>query len=146
MRVVLQRVTSASVHVRGEVVAQIGVGFLLLVGIGRSERQGEAGRLAEKIAGLRVFEDDEGRTNRSLSDVDGEILLVPQFTLYGDVRKGKRPSWDGAAPPEEARLAIEAFATALIEHGAVVQQGAFQEHMEVSLVNDGPLTLVLESG
>lgn len=144
MRVVLQRVSSASVSVRGEVIAAIDQGLLLLVGVGKQERAGEASRLAEKIAHLRVFEDAQGHANLSLEQVGGEVLLVPQFTLYGDVRKGRRPSWDGAAPPEEAVAAIDAFAQELAALGVLVRQGAFREHMEVALTNDGPLTLVLE--
>lgn len=145
MRVLLQRVSRASVTVRGERVAEIGHGLLLLVGVGRDDGFGEYDRLAEKVINLRVFEDAEGKMNRSLSDVDGEILVVPQFTLYGDARKGRRPSWDGAAPPEIAADRVEAFAQALEARGARVKRGAFREHMEVELVNDGPVTLWLDT-
>jgi D-tyrosyl-tRNA(Tyr) deacylase len=145
VRVLLQRVARASVSVGGELVAEIGSGFLLLVGVGSQDGFGEYDRLAEKVFNLRVFEDEGGRMNRSLSDVGGEILVVPQFTLYGDVRKGRRPSWDGAAPPEVAADRVEAFARALEARGATVRRGAFREHMEVELVNDGPVTLWIDA-
>ncbi len=145
MRVVLQRVSRASVTVREEPVASIGPGFLLLVGVGVDDDPAGDARLAEKIVHLRVFEDDEGKMNRSLADIGGEILVVPQFTLYGDVRKGRRPSWIGAAPPEIASQRVEAFSRALSSLGASVARGAFREHMEVKLVNDGPVTLVLDA-
>ena len=145
MRVLLQRVSHASVTVRGERVAEIGPGFLLLVGVGSRDAFGEYDRLAEKVFNLRVFEDEGGKMNRSVSDVGGEVLVVPQFTLYGDVRKGRRPSWDGAAPPEVAADRVEAFAKALEARGASVRRGAFREHMEVELVNDGPVTLWIDA-
>jgi D-tyrosyl-tRNA(Tyr) deacylase len=145
VRVLLQRVARASVRVRGDVVAQIGHGLLLLVGVGRDDAFGEYDRLAEKVVHLRVFEDERGKMNRSLSEVGGEILVVPQFTLFGDVRRGRRPSWDGAAPPEVAADRVEAFARALEARGASVHRGAFREHMEVELVNDGPVTLWIDA-
>jgi D-tyrosyl-tRNA(Tyr) deacylase len=145
LRVLLQRVSRASVTVRDELVSGIGPGLLLLVGVGKEDGFGEYDRLAEKIVNLRVFEDEQGKMNRSLADVGGEILVVPQFTLYGDVRKGRRPSWDGAAPPEIAQDRVEAFAKALESRGATVRRGAFREHMEVELVNDGPVTLWIDS-
>jgi D-tyrosyl-tRNA(Tyr) deacylase len=145
VRIVLQRVSRASVRVRGELVASIDGGYLLLVGVGTDDREGKADRLAEKIFHLRVFEDDDGKMNRSLTDVGGEILVVPQFTLYGDVRRGRRPSWIRAAPPEIAEERVEVFCQALEALGATVKRGAFREHMEVELVNDGPVTLVLDS-
>lgn len=145
MRVLLQRVTRASVRVRGGLVAQIGPGLLLLVGVGREDGFGEYDRLAEKVVNLRVFEDAEGKMNRSVSDVGGELLVVPQFTLYGSVRRGRRPSWDGAAPPEVALARVEAFTRALEARGATVRRGAFREHMEVELVNDGPVTLWIDA-
>ena len=145
MRVLLQRVHRASVTVRDELVSGIGPGLLLFVGVGAGDGFGEYDRLAEKVVHLRVFEDEHGKMNHSLSDVGGEILLVPQFTLYGDVRKGRRPSWDGAAPPEIAQDRVEAFAKALEARGATVKRGAFREHMEVELVNDGPVTLWIDS-
>jgi D-tyrosyl-tRNA(Tyr) deacylase len=145
LRVLLQRVARASVTVRGERVSEIGPGLLLLVGVGKDDGFGEYDRLAQKVFNLRVFEDEDGRMNRSLSDVGGEILVVPQFTLYGDVRKGRRPSWDAAAPPEVAEDRVEAFARALEALGASVQRGAFREHMEVELVNDGPVTIWIDA-
>lgn len=125
--------------------AEIGPGLLLLVGVGREDGFGEYDRLAEKVFNLRVFEDEQGKMNRSLSDVGGEVLVVPQFTLYGSVRKGRRPSWDGAAPPELAADRVEAFARALEARGAAVRRGAFREHMEVELVNDGPVTIWIDA-
>jgi D-tyrosyl-tRNA(Tyr) deacylase len=145
LRILLQRVSRASVTVRGELVSGIGPGLLLLVGVGADDAFGEYDQLAEKVVNLRVFEDEQGKMNRSLADVGGEILVVPQFTLYGDVRKGRRPSWDGAAPPEIAQGRVEAFAKALESRGATVRCGAFREHMEVELVNDGPVTLWIDS-
>ena len=112
MRIVVQRVSRAAVRVRGETVAEIGAGLLLLVGVGGDDAFGQYDRLAEKVVHLRVFEDEVGKMNLSLAEVGGEVLVVPQFTLYGDVRKGRRPSWAGAAPPEVARDRIEAFARA----------------------------------
>ncbi|MDP9342190.1 MAG: D-aminoacyl-tRNA deacylase [Actinomycetota bacterium] len=144
MRVVLQRVTRAAVRVRGETVAEIGTGFLLLVGVGAGDDGGQPERLAAKVFHLRVFEDAEGKMNRALADVGGAVLLVPQFTLYGDWRKGRRPSWIGAAPPEVAAERVNRFAEALEALGARVARGSFREHMEVELVNDGPVTLVLD--
>ena len=124
--------------------AEIGKGFLLLVGVGGDDAFGQYDRLAEKVVHLRVFEDQAGKMNLSLADVGGEILVVPQFTLYGDVRKGRRPSWAGAAPPEVAQGRVEAFARALEARGATVKRGAFREHMEVDLVNDGPVTIWID--
>jgi D-aminoacyl-tRNA deacylase len=144
MRIVLQRVTLAVVRVRGETVAEIGRGLLLLVGVGGDDAFGQYDRLAEKVVHLRVFEDAEGRMNLALADVGGEILLVPQFTLYGDIRRGRRPSWSGAAPPDVAQDRVEAFARALEARGAAVKRGAFREHMDVELVNDGPVTLWID--
>lgn len=145
MRILLQRVSRASVRVQGRAVAEIGHGLLLLVGIGKDDGFGEYDRLAEKVFNLRVFEDEQGKMNRSLSEVGGEVLVVPQFTLYGDVRRGRRPSWDGAAEPEIAEGRVEAFARALEARGATVRRGAFREHMEVELVNDGPVTLWVDA-
>jgi len=145
MRILLQRVSRAAVRVRGEPVSEIGPGVLLLVGVGRDDGFGEYDRLAEKVVNLRVFEDEQGKMNRSISDAGGEVLVVPQFTLYGSVRKGRRPSWDGAAPPEIAADRVEAFARALEARGATVRRGAFREHMEVELVNDGPVTIWIDA-
>lgn len=136
--------TRASVSVRGERVASIDRGLLLLVASGRDDGDDEIEKLAAKIFGLRVFENFEGKTERSAEDVGGEFLVVPQFTLYGDVRKGRRPSWDAAAPPEVAAERVEAFAAALEAQGGSVSRGSFREHMEVDLVNDGPLTLIID--
>jgi D-tyrosyl-tRNA(Tyr) deacylase len=144
MRILLQRVTRASVRVRGELVSEIGPGLLLLVGVGRDDGFGEYDRLAEKIVNLRVFEDDDGKMNRSVADVGGQVLVVPQFTLYADIRRGRRPSWDAAAPPEVAADRVEAFARALESRGADVRRGAFREHMAVELVNDGPVTIWID--
>ena len=130
---------------RGRDIAHIGPGFLLLVGVGAGDSDDEASRLAEKVFNLRVFEDDAGKMNLALSDIDGAILIVPQFTLYGDWRKGRRPSWIGAAPPDVAGQRVDTFASALEALGARVQRGAFREHMEVELVNDGPVTLFLDA-
>lgn len=145
MRVLLQRVTRASVRVGEDLVGQIGRGLLLFVGVGDEDGFGEYDRLADKVLNLRVFEDDDGKMNRALADVGGEILVVPQFTLYGDIRRGRRPSWDGAAPPEVAAGRVEAFAKALEARGARVARGAFREHMHVELVNDGPVTIWIDT-
>jgi D-tyrosyl-tRNA(Tyr) deacylase len=125
-------------------VAQIGPGLLVLAGVGKDEDRGEAEWLASKVYHLRIFEDDGGKMNRSVADFGGEVLVVPQFTLYGDARKGRRPSWAAAAPPEIAQGRVEEFVQALQALGARVATGAFQEHMEVDLINDGPVTIVLE--
>jgi D-tyrosyl-tRNA(Tyr) deacylase len=117
----------------------------VLVGIGADDPPGQERRLAEKVYRVRVFEDGEGKMNRSLADIGGEVLVVPQFTLYGDVRKGRRPSWVGAAPPDVASERIEGFCRELEALGARVERGAFREHMEVELVNDGPVTLVIDA-
>jgi D-aminoacyl-tRNA deacylase len=145
MRVVLQRVSRAAVTVGGDRVSEIGRGYLLLVAAGADDGEGEVERLAEKIVNLRVFPDSEGRMNLPLADVGGEVLVVSQFTLYGDVRRGRRPSWTGAAPPEVAEERIEAFARALEARGVRVARGVFRADMQVELVNDGPVTLVLDT-
>jgi D-aminoacyl-tRNA deacylase len=144
MRVVLQRVLRASVTVDGERVSEIGRGYLLLVGVGRGDSPEDPGRLAEKILNLRLFADHEGKTNLPLAGVDGEILVVSQFTLYADLRKGRRPSWGGAEEPEIAAERVEALAEALEAHGVRVGRGVFGALMDVELLNDGPFTLVLE--
>lgn len=146
MRIVLQRVARASVTVEGGRVAAIGPGYLLLVGIGADDPDGEAEPMAEKVANLRLFADAEGRTNLALAEVDGEALVVSQFTLYADTRKGRRPSWTDAAEPAVAAERVEAFASALEARGIRVGRGVFGAHMEVELVNDGPFTLVLDTG
>jgi D-aminoacyl-tRNA deacylase len=144
MRVVLQRVARAAVTVNGETVSRIGNGFLLLVGAGRDDLQDEPERLADKIANLRVFADADGKMNLALSDVGGEILVVSQFTLYGDVRKGRRPSWTSAADPGVAAERVEALARSLERRDLTVGRGVFGAHMEVDLVNDGPVTIILD--
>lgn len=128
----------------GRTVAKIGLGLLILLGVGQDEDPSEAEWLASKVYHLRIFEDEEGKMNHSLSDVGGEVLVVPQFTLYGDARKGRRPSWAAAATPDVAEGRVEAFALALEALGVRVARGAFREHMEVESVNDGPVTILLE--
>jgi D-aminoacyl-tRNA deacylase len=145
MRVVLQRVASASVTVDGARSAEIGVGYLLLVGIGAGDPEDEVEPMAEKIVNLRLFADADGKTNLALADVDGEALVVSQFTLYADTRKGRRPSWTDAADPGVAAERVEAFALALEARGVRVGRGVFGAHMQVDLVNDGPFTLVLDT-
>jgi D-tyrosyl-tRNA(Tyr) deacylase len=144
MRVVLQRVLRASVTVDGERVSEIGRGYLLLVGVGRGDPEGEPEQLAEKIVHLRLFADQDGKTNLPIAGVDGEILVVPQFTLYADLRKGRRPSWGDAEDPVIAADRVEALAEALEARGARVERGVFGAMMDVELLNDGPFTLVLE--
>lgn len=145
MKVVLQRVSRAEVRVDGAVIGSVGRGHLLLVGFTDGDGADQIDWMADKIVGLRVFPDDEGRMNRSLSDIDGELLVVSQFTLYGDVRKGRRPSFVNAAPPDVAIPLYEAFVRALQDRGVErVETGEFGASMEVDLVNDGPVTLVLE--
>ncbi len=145
MRVVLQRVSRASVAVGGERVASIGRGLLLLVGVAHGDGPAEAARLAQKCAEMRIFPDDEGRFNRSLTDIAGEALVVSQFTLLADVRRGRRPSFVQAARPEDAAPLVEAFARALRDVGVATQTGRFGAKMDVELVNAGPVTIVLES-
>jgi D-tyrosyl-tRNA(Tyr) deacylase len=145
MRVVLQRVTSAAVAVDGDEVSRIGVGYLLLVGVGHDDDETDAERLASKIAGLRIFRDQEGRTNLDLAAVHGEALVVSQFTLYADTRKGRRPSFVPAAEPGRAAELVERLAVALEAGGVEVGHGVFGAEMAVSLENDGPFTLVLDS-
>ena len=145
MRIVLQRVKSASVTVSNDTVSEIGPGLLLLVGVAGGDGQAEAGWLAEKVAGLRVFADEEGRMNLSVRDTGGEVLAVSQFTLLADTRKGKRPSFVGAAPPEVAEPLFDYFCERLRAAGlASVKTGLFGAMMDVALVNDGPVTIVLE--
>jgi D-aminoacyl-tRNA deacylase len=144
VRVVLQRVLRASVVVDGEHVAEIGRGYLLLVGVGRGDPADEPARLAEKIVHLRLFADEDGKTNLPIAGVDGEILVVSQFTLYADLSKGRRPSWGDAEDPEIAAERVEALAEALETRGARVSRGVFGAVMDVELLNDGPFTLVLD--
>lgn len=144
MKVVLQRVTRAVVRVEGEVVGEIGRGVLLLVGIERGDRDEDVEALALRIALLRLFQDDTGRMNRSLVDVGGAALVVSQFTLCADLRRGRRPSFDAAEDPARAREQVERFRRALERHGVATQSGRFGAEMAVELVNDGPVTFVLE--
>lgn len=145
MRAVVQRVSSAQVTVAGEVVGQIERGFLVLVGITHRDGEAEAHYLARKIVGLRVFEDDGGKMNLGLTDIGGAVLAVSQFTLYGDVRKGRRPSFIDAARPEQAEPLYQRFCQLLAAEGVAVEQGVFQAHMQISLVNDGPVTIWLDT-
>jgi D-tyrosyl-tRNA(Tyr) deacylase len=146
MRAVVQRVSRAQVTVNGEIAGEIGLGLLVLLGVGRDDGEADATYLVEKIAGLRVFEDAQGKMNRSVKEVDGSVLAVSQFTLYGDVRRGKRPSFDAAAPPEKARQLYEFFVEQIRAAGLRCETGRFQEMMQVELVNEGPVTILLDSG
>src|SRR5918998_5442436 len=143
MRAVFQRVTRASVRVRGEAVGEIGAGALVLLGVARDDTERDAAYLAEKIASLRVFDDAEGRMNLSLAETGGALLVVSQFTLYGDARRGRRPSWIDAAPPEEAARLYEFFVAEARKLVGRVETGSFRAMMEVELINDGPVTILL---
>lgn len=145
MRLVVQRVTRASVTVDGEVTGKIGKGYMVLVGAEVGDTEADARLCADKLAGLRVFVDDEGKMNRSVADVGGEILLVSQFTLLGDARHGRRPSFIAAARPEEAEPLLETMKALLEEKGLHVETGRFRAHMDVELVNDGPVTILIDS-
>jgi D-tyrosyl-tRNA(Tyr) deacylase len=145
MRAVVQRVSRAQVAVNGEITGEIGLGLLVLLGVGRDDTEADAIYLSEKIAGLRILEDDQGKMNRSVQDVGGSVLAVSQFTLYGDVRRGKRPSFDAAAPPEKARQLYDFFVEQIRAAGLRCETGRFQERMKVELVNEGPVTILLDS-
>jgi len=145
MRAVVQRVKRAAVRVNEGVVGSIGPGLLVLVGIGKTDSDTDVQNLAEKIVNLRVFEDEHGKMNRSLLEMGGQVLCVSQFTLYGDCRKGRRPSYDQAAGPDTAQLLYDDFVRAMRSAGIVVAAGQFRAMMEVELVNDGPVTLLLDS-
>ena len=145
MRAVVQRVSRAKVTVNGEVAGEIGPGLLVLVGVSQTDTETAADYLAEKVAGLRIFEDAEGKMNRSVQEAGGSVLVVSQFTLYGDVRRGKRPSFDAAARPELACALYEHFVEELRAGGLRCETGRFQEMMQVELVNDGPVTILLDS-
>jgi len=145
MRAVVQRVLRGRVVVEGETVGEIGPGFVVLLGVSRDDTEADADYLAEKVAGLRVFEDEQGRMNRPLQDVGGAVLAVSQFTLYGDVRRGRRPGFDRAARPEQAEPLYQRFVEQLRARGLTVATGRFQTHMEVELVNNGPVTILVDS-
>ena len=145
MRLVVQRVTRASVTVDGAVVSSIQAGYLLLVGVGHDDTQAQAQQLAAKVVGLRIFRDDDGKTNVDLASVGGEALVVSQFTLFGDTRRGRRPSFIGAAEPARAAELVERFALELEAAGVTVGRGVFGAEMAVELVNDGPFTILLDS-
>ena len=144
MKAVLQRVSSASVSVAGERIADIARGLVVLLGVGHDDDEKQARFLAEKIANLRIFEDNDGKTNLSILDVAGEALVVSQFTLYADASKGRRPSFTDAAPPAIARPLVDRFVELLREQGVPSQTGAFGDHMQVEIHNDGPVTIWLE--
>ena len=145
MRAVLQRVTRARVLVEQGVVGEIGPGLVVLIAVGREDTASTASSMAEKIANLRIFGDEQGKMNRSLLDAGGAVLAVSQFTLYGDARGQRRPSFIHAAPPEQGKLLYEEFVRALRELGVSVATGVFQAHMSVEIVNDGPVTILLDS-
>lgn len=145
MRALIQRVANAQVSVEGKTVSAIGPGFLVLLGVGRGDGEKEAAYLARKTANLRVFRDEEGKLNRSLLDIDGEALVVSQFTLYADTSRGNRPGFEPAAPPELAEQLYELYVRLLREAGVKVYTGVFQAEMLVELANDGPVTILLES-
>jgi len=146
MRAVVQRVSRARVSVNGETAGEIGLGLLVLLGVGARDTRTEADYLVEKTIGLRIFEDAGGKMNLSVAEVGGALLVVSQFTLYGDARRGKRPSFDGAAPPEQARELYEYFVEKVRASGVRLETGRFQETMQVELVNEGPVTILLDSG
>jgi D-tyrosyl-tRNA(Tyr) deacylase len=145
MRAVVQRVSRAKVTVNEWIAGEIGMGLLVLLGVGQADTEVDVSYLAEKIAGLRIFEDDDGKMNRSVREVGGSVLAVSQFTLYGDVRRGKRPSFDDAAPPDHARRLYELFVERIRAAGLRCETGRFQEMMQVELVNEGPVTILLDS-
>ncbi len=145
MRAVVQRVSRASVRVQGELLGEIGIGLLVLLGVGQEDGEADADYLAEKVAGLRIFEDDGGKMNLSVTEAGGAVLAVSQFTLFGDVRRGKRPSFDAAARPELARELYEYFVERIRGMGLRCETGRFQAMMEVELVNSGPVTILIDS-
>ena len=145
MKAVIQRVTNASVHVEGKLVGQIQSGLLVLLAVAKGDGETDGRYLVEKIRMLRIFSDEQGKMNRSLADIGGSVLLVSQFTLLGSTAKGRRPSFDEAAPPDEAKQLYERVVAGLQHHGTHVETGIFAAHMLVELVNDGPVTFVLDS-
>ena len=145
MRALLQRVTHASVTVDEQIAGQIGLGLLVLLGVGQDDSEVQVKTLADKIVHMRIFGDDEGKMNRSLLDIGGEVLVVSQFTLYADIRRGRRPSFTNAAPPSLAEPLVERFKDAVAAYGLRVADGIFGAHMQVELVNDGPVTIWMDS-
>ena len=145
MRAVVQRVSRAKVTVNGEITGEIGSGLLVLLGVGIGDTRSDIEYLADKIIGLRIFEDTGGKMNLSVVDIGGAVLAVSQFTLYGDVRRGKRPSFDAAAPPQQARELYDYFVERIRAAGLRCETGRFQEMMQVELVNEGPVTILLDS-
>ena len=145
MKAVIQRVKKSSVSIEGEIIGSIKRGLLILLGVAKGDQKAEADYLSEKVANLRIFEDENGKMNRSLLETGGEALVVSQFTLLGDCRKGRRPSFIAAAEPEDANVLYEYFANRLEDKGISVQKGKFRAMMDVALVNDGPVTLIVES-
>jgi len=145
MRAVIQRVSSATVEVDGKIAGQIGRGLLVYLGVGKPDGQADAEFMAEKIANLRIFADDAGKMNRSVLETGGALLIVSQFTLYGDCRRGRRPGFDLAAPAEQARALYDYFVEACRKRGLPVETGIFQASMAVELTNDGPVTIICES-
>jgi len=145
MRAVVQRVSRAKVTVNDWTSGEIGLGLLVLLGVGHGDTESDVAYLADKIAGLRIFQDKDGKMNLSVLEVGGSVLAVSQFTLYGDVRRGKRPSFDDAAPPEQARQLYELFVQKIQAAGLRCETGRFQEMMQVELVNEGPVTILLDS-
>lgn len=145
MKTVIQRVNHASVQIDGKSESSIRQGLLILVGIGKNDTETQATWMAEKVLNLRIFEDDAGKMGRSVLDIRGELLVVSQFTLYGDCRKGRRPDFGESAPPEKAQTLYETFVQTLTQSGLPVKTGRFQARMQVSLENDGPVTIILDS-
>lgn len=145
MRAVIQRVKSASVAVNGQVVGKIGAGLLVLLGVSREDTEADANYLLDKTVNLRIFADEEGKMNRSVLDSNGALLVVSQFTLYGDARKGRRPSYIEAAEPQRANFLYEYWVAEARKSGLIVETGVFQAMMEVALINDGPVTILLDS-
>lgn len=145
MRAVIQRVSRAKVSINGGTVGEIGLGLLVLLGVGQADTETDADYLADKTTGLRIFEDGDGKMNRAIAEVGGAVLVVSQFTIYGDVRRGKRPSFDAAASPQKARELYEYFVDRIRRAGLRCETGKFQEMMQVELVNDGPVTILLDS-
>ncbi len=145
MRACIQRVSQARVVVDGEITGEVGPGLLVLLGVAQRDTDAELTWLADKIVGLRIFEDDQGKMNRSLAEVGGEMLVVSQFTLYGDCRKGRRPSFIAAAPPEQAEQMYDQFVEHVSRQGVPVATGRFRAHMQVELTNDGPVTIWIDT-